>query len=511
MTSTAGSSRPVAVAMLVAALVAVVAAGLGAGVRTTFGGQAAVDEPQYLLTSLSLWEDHSLDISDELAERRWRDFHDAELPVQTEVLDGGRQVSPHDPLLPLLLAAPMGIGGWLAAKLTLALLAGGVAALTVWVAVRRFGVRPWLAGAGTAVVAASPPLAVYGQQVYPELPAAGAVLVGVAAATGRLGARGVALAGLAVVALPWLSVKYAPVAAVLALLVLWRLARAGRPGGRRAALSLAGGLGAAGVLYLVLHQVWWGGLTVYASGDHFVQTGEASVMGVHPDYVGRSLRLVALLVDRTYGLAAWAPVWLLAVVALATLVRRRPAGWALLALPALTGWAMATWAALTMHGFWWPGRQVVVVLPLLLVALLWWIDRSAGPLGRAAAALLGVVGLASTAALLVDGWGREITWVSGFELVDDPLYAWARVLLPDYRGDLATGDWLRHAAWILVVAALALVGWRQGAGGPARGRTPDSIPTATPDDLDPHDLDPHDHDPDLDPDEPAERPELTSA
>ena len=505
MTSTTrdtGARGRVAAAMLVAGLAAVLAAGLGAGVRSTFGGQAAVDEPQYLLTALSLWEDHSLDISDELADRRWRDFHDAELPVQTEELDGGRQVSPHDPLLPLLLAAPMGLGGWLAAKLTLAVLAGGVAALTVWVAVRRFGVRPWLAGAGTAVVAASPPLAVYGQQVYPELPAAGAVLVAVAAATGPLGRRDVALAGLAVVALPWLSVKYAPVAAVLAVLVLWRLARAGRPGGRpgdrragrRAALSLAGGLGAAGVLYLALHQHWWGGLTVYASGDHFVQTGEASVMGVDPDYVGRSLRLVALLVDRAYGLAAWAPVWLLAVVALGALARRRPDGWALLALPALAGWAMATWAALTMHGFWWPGRQVVVVLPLLLVALLWWADRVAGPLGRAAAALLGLVGLAATSALLVDGWAREITWVSGFELVDDPLYSWARVLLPDYRGDLAAGDWLRHAAWIAALAALALVGWRQGADRPASRRTPDPTGSTT-----------------SDPNEPADRPALTHA
>ena len=499
-----GTRRTVAAAMLVAALAAVLAAGLGAGVRTTFGGQAAVDEPQYLLTALSLWEDHSLDISDELADRRWRDFHDAELPVQTKQFDGGRQVSPHDPLLPLLLAAPMGLGGWLAAKLALAVLAGGVAALTVWVAVRRFGVRPWLAGAGTAVVAASPPLAVYGQQVYPELPAAGAVLVVVAVATGPMRRRDVALAGLAVVALPWLSVKYAAVAAVLSVLVLWRLPRSGRPGGlradRRAALSLAGGLGAAGVLYLALHQLWWGGLTVYASGDHFVQTGEASVMGVDPDYVGRSLRLVALLVDRAYGLAAWAPVWLLAVVALGALVRRRPDGWAMLALPALAGWAMATWAALTMHGFWWPGRQVVVVLPLLLVALLWWADRVAGPLGRAAAALLGLVGLAATAALLVDGWAREITWVSGFELVDDPLYSWARVLLPDYRGDLAAGDWLRHAAWIAVLAALALVGWRQGEDRPASRRTPDPTGTSVTDSHDPHD-----------PNEPADRPALTRA
>ena len=461
--------RPLAIAMLVAALAATLAAGLGTGVRTTFGGQAAVDEPQYLLTALSLWEDRSLDISDELAQQRWRDFHDAELPVQTEVLAGGRQVSPHDPLLPVLLAVPMGLGGWLAAKLTLAVLAGGVAALAVWVAVRRFGVRPWLAGAGTAVVMASPPLAVYGQQVYPELPAAAAVLVAVAAGTGALDRRGLVTVALAVVALPWLSVKYLPVAAVLAVLVLWRLARRGRV---TATFALAGGLGAAGVLYLALHRLWWGGLTVYATGDHFQQTGELSVMGVEPDYAGRTLRLVGLVVDRGYGLAAWAPVWLLALVAVGALLRRRPPGAALLLLPVAAGWAVATWAAFTMHGFWWPGRQVVVVLPLLLVAVLWWADRVAGPLGRAAAALLGAVGLVSTAALLVDGWARELTWVSGFQQVDDPLYAWARLLLPDYRGELTSRDWLLHAAWIAVLAGLALAGWRQGAGAAPAGRTP---------------------------------------
>ncbi len=370
----------------------------------------------------------------------------------------------------------MGLGGWLAAKLALAVLAAGVAALTVWVAVRRFGVAPWLAGAGTAVLAASPPLAVYGQQVYPELPAAGAVLLAVAAATGPLGRRGLATVGLAVAALPWLSVKYAPVAAVVALVVLVGLARTGR---HRAALALAGGLGAAGVLYLVLHRLWWGGWTVYASGDHFTGTGELSVMGVDPDYAGRSLRLVGLLVDRGYGLAAWAPVWLLAVVAAAALVRRRPPGTALLLLPVATGWAVATWAAFTMHGFWWPGRQVVVVLPLLLVALLWWLHAVAGPLARATAAVLGAAGLVATVALLVDGWAGEITWVTGFEQVDDPLYSWARLLLPDYR-DLTVAGWVRHAAWILVLSGLAVAGWHQARVRPDRLPDPDPDPDPTP-------------------------------
>ena len=310
-------SRALRWAMLAAAVAVLVVSGLAAGVRTTYGGHAAVDEPQYLLTALSLWEDRSLDISDELGQERWRAFHDTDLPVQTEVLDGGRQVSPHDPLLPLLLAVPMGLGGWLAAKLALAVLAAAIAALTVWVAVRRFGVTPWLAGAGTAVAFASPPLAVYGSQVYPELPAAGAVMLAVAAATGPLGRRGMLTVAAATVALPWLSVKYAPVAAVIAGLVLWRLVRSQR---HRAALEdLAPGLSWRGWPTWVCTSLWWGGWTVYASGDHFTETGELSVMGVSPDLAGRSLRLVALLVDRGYGIAAWAPVWALGIVAVAAL------------------------------------------------------------------------------------------------------------------------------------------------------------------------------------------------
>jgi len=195
-------------AMVVVGLLSVLAAGLGIGVRATHGGHAAVDEPQYLLSALSLWEDHDLDISDELADRRFLAFHDLDLPVQTAVRPDGGQLSPHDPLLPVLLAVPMGLGGWVAAKLTLAMLAGILAALLLWVAVRRFAVPPRLAVPGVALATCTAPLAVYGQQVYPELPAALAALVAVAALTApRPTPRTLTVLALAIIALPWLSVK----------------------------------------------------------------------------------------------------------------------------------------------------------------------------------------------------------------------------------------------------------------------------------------------------------------
>src|SRR5690349_6695304 len=180
---TEGPRQALAAGMAAAFLVALVVGILGIDVRATKGGRAAVDEPQYLLTALSLAEDGNLDISDELADQRWKDFHDTNLPVQTQVLDNGEQISPHDPLLPVLIAAPMGLWGFEAAKATIAVFAGLTAALTVWIAVRRFSVRAPLATAVVSVAFASPPLGVYAQQVYPEMPAALAVLVAVAAMT----------------------------------------------------------------------------------------------------------------------------------------------------------------------------------------------------------------------------------------------------------------------------------------------------------------------------------------
>ncbi|HKE51933.1 MAG TPA: hypothetical protein VKE25_10520 [Actinomycetes bacterium] len=483
-------------AVVLVFLVATIAAAAGIGVRATFGAHVAVDEVQYLLSALSVAEDGNLDISDELAEQRWADFADTEPPVQTEVLSGGRQLSPHDPLLPPLLALPMGMLGWVGAKLVLALLAGVLAAATLWLGVRRFAIPLPMATMGVGLASASAPLAVYGQQVYPELPAALAVVLAVAALTAPSAGRGpVLLLGATVTVLPWLSVKYVPVAAALALLAGFRWWRTGH---RRAVGWLVGGLVLMGATYLAAHRAVWGGWTVYATGDHFQQSGEFGVIGFHPNYVGRALRLVGLLADRGYGLVPWQPGWLLLVPALGAtlgsvwLARRgrrsgdvpdsadrndrsryAETGWqtAVLAWPLLAGWLVATFVAVTMSGFWWPGRQLVVVLPLALLMILRWLATAAPALRRIALGL-GVLGVWSYTCLLVDGYQREITWVSGFQRVDDPVYAMLRPLLPDYGGQF----WLLHLLWLVALAGSAWAGWR-AATGPARPAPTRTLPS----------------------------------
>lgn len=438
---------------VVAAVVGVTAAvagwaALGAGARATPVERLTADEPQYVLSALSLIEDRSLDIGDELADERARDFNEVALPRQTRPLSDGRELSPHDPLLPVLLAGPVGLGGWLGAKLALAALAGVLAGLLVWTAVRRLAVPLPAAVVTVLAFGLSSPLATYGTQIYPELPAALAVTVVVAAATGRWRRPALVVAALAIVALPWLSVKYAAVAAVLALLLLARAWRHDRP----AAVVTLVALGLAGGAYLTAHQILYEGWTAYSAGDHFA-TGEFSVVGSAPNYPGRSVRLLGLLVDRDFGLAAWAPVTLLAVPALAALVRRRPEGWAWLVLPAAAGWLNASWVALTMHGFWWPGRQVIVILPLFVLAVATWVRDSPG---RRVVAGLGAFGAASWLVFLnrvrADGW----TLVIDVDRTPGVLSGAWRAVLPDLRTPAGL-DWVLYSVW--AVLALAAIGF----------------------------------------------------
>lgn len=438
----------VAVGIAVAAVSA-----LAIPARATYGAQVTADEPQYLLSAISLGEDFDLDIGDELAGDRWRAFHEAQLPDQTKPLADGRRVSPHDPLLPALLALPVLLGGWVGAKLALAAMGGLLAASLVWTAVRRFDVPVWLASAVVLGFGVTAPLTVYGAQVYPEVPAALAVTVALAAVTGALDRRGTLALGAAVVALPWLSVKYAPVAVALAAVGLWRLAALDR--GRRA-LGVCGAWVAAAGAYAVFHRWVYGGWTPYAAGEHFVG-GEFTVAGAHPDYGGRSRRLVGLLLDREFGLAAWAPAYLVAVPAIAAAVRVRPRGWEALLVPLAAGWLTATFVAFTMHGWWWPGRQVVVVMPCVVLGVAWWTARV--PSARTWLAALTAAGMVMWAWLLVELWAHRLTLVVDFFRTRDLLYrAWSSVL-PRYRR-VSGATWVLQSCWLVALAVLAAFGWR---------------------------------------------------
>jgi hypothetical protein len=209
-----------------------------------------------------------------------------------------------------------------------------------------------------------------------------------------------------------------------------------------------------------MHRVLYGGWTAYASGDHFQATGEFAVSGVSPDYAGRSTRLGGLLVDQDFGLAAWQPAWLLAVAAVTALARLRPRGWALLVAPLLAGWLVATFVALTMHGFWFPGRQVVVVAPLAVVAVCVWLAAVPWRTGWwSIAAGLGAIGVAVYGWLIVAGRAGTLDWVGAPDVTPPAPLAALRSVLPDYRV-LDGTDWALHGACVLALVVLTVAGHR---------------------------------------------------
>jgi hypothetical protein len=203
----------------------------------------------------------------------------------------------------------------------------------------------------------------------------------------------------------------------------------------------------------MVHQRVYGGWTVYSAGDHFVD-GEFQVVGPDPDYTGRTRRLIGLLVDRQFGLIAWAPAYLALVPAVAVVIQRRVRG----ALPLLallaTGWATATWVALTMHGWWWPGRQVVVVLPLAVIVVAMLATRSRAWLWFVAVG--GVVGFLSWVWLAFEASTGRLTLIVDFADTANPWYRTWSAVLPDHMNWAAPAI-LLTALWAGVLAVLTVL------------------------------------------------------
>ncbi len=433
---------------------------VGLPARATYGNQTTADEPQYLLTAISLIDDFDLDISDELRDESYRPFHETRPDQQTFDLDeSGRQVSPHDPLLPILLMVPMALGGWVGAKVALAALAAATAALTAALAHRRGQVSAATSAIVTIAGFGGLPLAGYGTQVYPEMPAALAVVLMVAGLTSpSVDRRSVFVVLAALIALPWLAVKYVPVAAVGGVALLWRLRH--RQGWL---VGTTMGAAIAAVIYLVAHQWIYGGWTVYAAGDHFATTGEFTVVGTNVDVVGRSRRLIGLLVDRHFGLAAWSPLWFVLPLAVVGAVGARRAGGrdpvssrdqvAVLSLWLLAvTWLNATFVALTMHGWWVPGRQLVVALPLAVILVAQWADGTRRRVQIVVA--LGLCGLYNWLWLAIEASTGRRTLVVDFAETASWPYRTLAVVLPDGLVGGVTND-ASLVAWAVMIAIVA--------------------------------------------------------
>jgi hypothetical protein len=375
--------------------------GLHAFGNADYGG----DEPHYLITAKSIVDDHSPDLLDEYRTRDYRDIYPSALEPRG-ALTRGMLNEPHGVGFPLLIAPAYAVGGPVAVELFLAAIAA-LAVVLAYALALRVVPDPW---AFTAALLAglSPPFVAYGTGVYPAM-AGGAALAGAALLALRLPGRPTRAATFGCFALlgllPWLNTPFVVPGAVIAVFAVRALWSQGR---RMLAIGGFEVLGFSLAFFGGLNDGLFGGLTPYAAQlPGLSPTGAASAT----DYLERSYRLVALWIDRDYGLLRWAPLFALAFAGLWLAWRERRAGLARV-IPELRGeeTAAALCAAVagaqlfsaaflapTMFGFWFPGRNLIPVLPLLvpLVALGL---RRAPRLG----AILGAIGVAASIWLYVD-------------------------------------------------------------------------------------------------------------
>ncbi len=275
---------------------------------------------------------------------------------------------PYSPGLPLLAAPVYAAFGATGVELELAAIAALAFALAVALA-RRLVPEPW-ATAGPLACGLSAPALAYSTAIFPDA-VAGALLAGAALLALRARERPrvwPALGcGLLLALLPWLGVQYLVPSIPIALALGWWMGRQHRGWFALVGLEL---VLASLVAFATANERLYGGLVPESAGAPLTGASNAG------DYVDRLYRLVALWLDRDYGLLRWAPVFALAFVAAWLLWRsrrdrvaravpdqRNVEAAALLLVLVCGGVVLVAFLAPTMFGFWFPGRWLVAALP----------------------------------------------------------------------------------------------------------------------------------------------------
>ncbi|MET0551754.1 MAG: hypothetical protein ABW221_01875 [Vicinamibacteria bacterium] len=303
-----------------------------AGLWYVSGLRVSGDEPHYLLMAQSLWNERDLDLRDNFDRQDYLEYTPGPVaPHYGSPRWDGRPFPAHSPGLPVLLAPFYAVGGRRACALLLALFGALLAGQVRAVAERLGADLPSARLAWAAVL--GPPVFFYGFHLYTELPSALAIAVAVRLLTPRAPLASALGAAAAIACLPWLHLKLLLAAAALAALGAARLR--GRPL-RGFGLVLA----VAGAAFLSWYHY------VFGRPSPFAIYG-----GMPPEFSeGSPFRALAgLLLDRSFGLLPFAPVWALALPGCVRLTRS-PDGRALLAVLGCLAGPALFWR------MWWGGQ-----------------------------------------------------------------------------------------------------------------------------------------------------------
>ena len=423
------------------------------GLRATRGASITADEPFYLLTTQSLIDDGNLDLTEQYERRSYESFfdHPDGLWRQSVETSDGKLLSPHEPGLSVLLIPGFALDGLRGSQVQLLLIAALTFTLAFILTSLETG-RLWLSWLVIAGVGLGATAFVYSTEIYPEIPAALCLVASLLVL--RRGARGVGTAigaALLLSALLWLGMKYAPLGLLVAGAYLLTLG----PRGRLAFVALST-LSAA--FYVWFHYAVFEDLTAYSVNTVYEGADAASVLQDHISFQDRFYRLWGLFIDQRFGSGRWVPLLLLAPPALPLLLRAGRVGQLALGLIGAQ-LLIATFVAITMMGWWFPGRTLMVVLPLFPLALTLLL-ATLPAWGRAVAGGLAALSLYFTFTL------QQAVAEDGIRLAVDPfdmqegLFRATADLFPNYQ------QWTDETvaltiAWLTVLAVLtSAVAWR---------------------------------------------------
>ena len=432
-------------------LLLAVAYSFSADIRATRGASISGDEPFYLLTTQSLLADGDFDLTNQYDSRSYESFFDHPDGLWYQSVPtpkNGQLLSPHNPGLSVLVIPGFAMGGLVGAQVQLLLLGAATMALAFVLADRLTGRRvlSWVATLGVGLSATA---FIYSTEIYPEFPGALVLVMSLLLVTREraLSVPDALLLTALLTVMCWLGIKYAALAVLVAGYFLLKADHQGR------AALLACGVASVG-FYAWFHLHLFGGLTPYGVNAAYAGWNSSEILGRHIEWVERYYRLWGLFIDSRFGIGRWAPLLLVAVPGLAMLAMAKPAFRLVLGL--IIGQVLiATFVAITMMGWWFPGRTLLTVLPLFVVPIVLVLARL--PLwGRISVAVLGALTLATTAGLAQAGRTGEITIaVDPFDMTF-PVFQGLSGLFPLYT-------WWTVETWWLTYFWLAAAGLATGA------------------------------------------------
>ena len=414
-------------------------------IRATYGASITGDEPFYLLTTKSLISAQDLDLQNQYQNHDYEEFFDHEdgLWKQSVPLSDGTLLSPHNPGLSVFLMPGYFLGGLFGAQMQMVVTAAITWALAFLLAFE-LSKSFWLSILSTLSLGLSATAVIYGSEIYPEVPAA-LVLVLSLLYLKRVTVDNwwkIIIFIFLVSLLPWLGTKYAILGLVL---VIWSLCQIDRV----SAVKMLGGLALSGGVYIWFHLVTFEGLTPYNVNMVYYNNSTWTIFGFHIDFINQFYRLWGLLLDRRFGLVHWQPITLLTVPGLFFLAQQSAIP-RVIAVLVGAQWLVACFVAITMMGYWFPGRTVMTIFPLLPCLLVVILERySASKLLWISFVITSLYGLLTSYSLIQAGKSMQIVVAfNPFEL-DSWLFKQIGFLFPQYT------SWT-FETWILTVVWLAV-------------------------------------------------------